>query len=156
MVRVGRGTQSTVMMADNRCFVDTNVLLAATDRTREHHKEALDFLDEGMAGRLSLYVNGQVLREYLVVATRPSAANGLGMETTDAVANLRQFRKCLSLLAENGETASLLADLVDRHALRGKRIHDANLVATMRRNGLRRLKTFNPDDFRPFADVRTE
>jgi predicted nucleic acid-binding protein len=75
------------------------------------------------------------------------------METGDAIANLRHFRKCLGLLAEDGETASCLADLVDQHALRGKRIHDANIVATMRRNGLRRLKTFTPEDFRPFADA---
>ncbi|MCC5839645.1 MAG: type II toxin-antitoxin system VapC family toxin [Opitutales bacterium] len=144
------------MTVDNRYFVDTNVLLSATDKDRAHHAEALAFLDEGMAGRLSLYVNGQVLREYLVVATRPQAANGLEMETADALANLRHFRKCLALLAEDGETASCLAALVDQHALVGKRIHDANIVATMRQTGLRRLKTFNPDDFRPFAHLLLE
>ena len=34
---------------------------------------------------------------------------------------------------------------------RGRRIHDANIVATMLVYGVRRLLTNNPDDFVPFA-----
>jgi len=144
------------MTADNRLFVDTNVLLAATDEDREHHAVALEFMEEGLAGRLSLYVNAQVLREYLVVATRPVAANGLGMAVADAVANVQQLRKCVAVVVEDAETAALLAELVTEQDLKGKRIHDANLVACMRQNGMRRLKTLNPDDFRGFAGLILE
>ena len=42
---------------------------------------------------------------------------------------------------------------VNREAtVRGKRIHDANLVATMLAHGIRVLVTLNPADFAPFAD----
>lgn len=113
-------------------------------------------MDQGLSGQLSLFVNGQVFREYLVVATRPVAANGLGMCAGDAVENLRNLKRCLLVLAEDAETATHLSHLVSTHGLKGKRIHDANLVATMRMNGLRRLKTFNPDDFGGFAGLDVE
>ena len=35
---------------------------------------------------------------------------------------------------------------------RGKQVHDANIVATMRANGLKRLATFNVADFARFED----
>jgi predicted nucleic acid-binding protein len=145
-----------MMPVDKRIFLDTNVLLAVTDEDREHHREALTLLDEGLSGGLSLFVNGQVLREYLVVATRPIGENGLGMSVQDAVENIRSLSRCLMVLGEDSETATCLSQLVSEFELKGKRIHDANLVATMRLNGLWRLKTFNPADFRVFADLRLE
>lgn len=42
----------------------------------------------------------QVIREYLVVATRPVIANGLGMLLGDALENVREFRKTIRLLPE--------------------------------------------------------
>ena len=36
--------------------------------------------------------------------------------------------------------------------MKGKQIHDANIVATMRANGLERLATFNVADFVRFDD----
>ena len=52
-------------------FVDTNVLLIATDESRSLHREALQLLAGSVTPDLSLAISGQVVREYLVVATRP-------------------------------------------------------------------------------------
>jgi predicted nucleic acid-binding protein len=41
----------------------------------------------------------------------------------------------------------LWLDLVVAHGLKGKRIHDAHLLATMKANGVARLLTFNAADF---------
>lgn len=43
--------------------------------------------------------------------------------------------------------------MVKKHDLKGKRIHDANLVAVMRTYGLSHLKTWNPKDFLPFVGL---
>ena len=58
-------------------FVDTNVLLTATDESRPLHREATRLLTGEVIQGLSLAASGQVLREYLVVATRPADVNGL-------------------------------------------------------------------------------
>lgn len=138
---------------DNRVFVDTNVLLAATDRDRPQHQYALNFLDEGLRGSLRLFVTGQIFREYLVVATRPRDVNGLGLSPRDALKNVRGFKTVLQVLPEDDETAGALMTMIQKYELKGKRIHDANLIASMIRHGLHRLKTYNPSDFKAFPDV---
>lgn len=50
-------------------FIDTNVLLAATTPARPEHARVLALLTAGFADG-SLFLSGQVLREYLSVATR--------------------------------------------------------------------------------------
>lgn len=139
---------------DNRVFVDTNVLLAATDRDREKHFDALSFLDEGLRGKYRLFVTGQIFREYLVVATRPTNSNGLNLPPEKAVANLFAFQKILQVLAEDEKSSLCLTTLVKDRKLKGKRIHDANVIACMTRHGLRQLKTYNPSDFAGFPDIQ--
>ena len=53
------------MTDDTRFFVDTNILLTASDGDRKFHGACLQWLKAAYEGDLSLYVNGQVLREYL-------------------------------------------------------------------------------------------
>lgn len=45
---------------------------------------------------------------------------------------------------------------LDTNQSSGKRIHDANLVATMRAHGLVRLRTNNAGDFAPFKGIKVE
>lgn len=136
-----------------RIFVDTNVLLAATDRSRNTHADAVRFLEEAAEGRHRLFVSGQIFREYLVVATRPVSGNGLGLTPEAACANLRKFRGMLQVLEETQETGVRLMELTEKYALRGKRIHDANVIATMQSHGLAHLKTGNPEDFKVFSHI---
>jgi len=141
------------MTDDKRCFIDTNVLLAASDRSRPNHTEAVQFLESALSGERRLFTNGQVFREYLVVATRSLENNGFGLTPNDALANLEAFSKCIQLLDENQVVARQLQQLVKKHRLKGKRIQDANLVATMQENGLKQLKTYNQDDFSTFEGI---
>ena len=136
-------------------FVDTNVLLSATDESRAHHREAFRLIAESGARGVHLAASGQILREYLVVATRPAEVNGLGLAVADATANLRQFLRCLHTYDETEAVASRLRDLGLSHGLRGKRFHDANIVATMAAHGIRTLVTENEDDFKAFDEIET-
>jgi predicted nucleic acid-binding protein len=63
----------------DRVMLDTNVLLAATDESRPEHRDALTVVNDWAARRTDLYTSGQILREYLAVATRPAGKNGLGL-----------------------------------------------------------------------------
>lgn len=134
-------------------FVDTNVLLTATDESRANHEVARRLIAEAGSGGLHLAVNGQVLREYLVVATRPVAANGLGLDTRDAIGNVKAFLRHVGIFEESAAVANRLRRLGLTHHLRGKRIHDANIVATMSVHGIRSLVTDNVRDFACFADI---
>ena len=134
-------------------FVDTNVLLIATDESRSLHLEAMQLLAGSVTQDLSLATSGQVLREYLVVATRPVDVNGLGLSTEVAVGNVNEFLGSLSMFEETVEVSSRLRQLAVAHNLSGKRLHDANIVATMKAHDIRALVTENAGDFAPFEDV---
>ena len=140
-------------MVGDTLFVDTNVLLTATDESRSLHREAMQLLAGSATQDLNLATSGQVLREYLVVATRPVDVNGLGLSTEQAVANVNEFLHSLHMYDETDEVSNRLRQLSLTHDLRGKRLHDANIVATMEVHGIRALVTQNADDFAPFEDV---
>ena len=140
-------------MAGNRLFVDTNVLLTATDESRPLHSRAVQLLAGSVSQELSLAASGQVVREYLVVATRPIEGNGLGLSVLDAEANVNEFLRRLELYDETEEVSRRLRQLAITHSLRGKRLHDANIVATMSVHGISKLITQNGGDFSPFEDI---
>jgi predicted nucleic acid-binding protein len=133
-----------------RAMLDTNVLLAATDEGRAEHDQALSIVNDWPGRGTTLYTSGQIMREYLAVATRPAKKNGLGMRLADALANVRAFRARTSLLGEDGKVADRLLTLLDDIACGGQQIHDANVVATMLVHGIDAIVTINLVDFTRF------
>ncbi len=136
-------------------FVDTNVLLTATDELRPQHHEAQRLLSESGARGVHLAASGQILREYLLVATRLREANGLGLRTEDAVANVNALLRHLHLYEENEDVSRRLRRFAVDYGLRGRRLHDANIAATMSAHGIRFVVTQNGTDFAPFDGIET-
>lgn len=136
-------------------FLDTNVLLAATDQSRRQHRAALRILGAATRGGFHLAVSGQIIREYLVVATRPPDVNGLGLSARDALRNVEEFKRRLAVYDETEAVSSRLCQLVRDAELRGKRIHDANVAAAMLTHGMSKLITENPGDFVGLAEIET-
>jgi predicted nucleic acid-binding protein len=130
-------------------LVDTNVLLDATDVKRARHAPAMGLLER----RRGLVMSAQIAREYLAVATRPAAANGLGMEIADAMANLDELRRVLRLLPEEKPLLPTLLTLLRAVPCRGSVIHDALLVATMQAHRVPVLITSNPAHFDRFGQL---
>lgn len=135
----------------DRAMLDTNVLLAATDEGSAEHDQALAIVNDWPARGTALYSSGQIMREYLAVATRPADKNGLDLALADALANVRAFRGRTTLLAEDGKVADRLLALVEDIACGGKQIHDANVVATMLVHGIGTIVTINTGDFTRFG-----
>ena len=97
-----------LVTAPDRVMLDTNVLIAATDEGRAGHLDALTVVNDWVAGRTELCMSGQILREYLMVATRPAEKNGLGLNLPDALGNVHAIRERTTLLAENAKVADRL------------------------------------------------
>ena len=134
----------------DRIMLDTNVLLAATDEGRAEHRDALTIMNEWAAGDTTLCTSGQILREYLAVATRPAEQNGLGLKPADAVSNVRAIRERTAFLAEDARVADRLQGLLADVECSGKQVHDANVVATMLAHGVGTVVTMNLADFARF------
>jgi predicted nucleic acid-binding protein len=96
-----------------------------------------------------LAITAQVLFEFWSVATRPVSVNGLGWTAAQTRVAVDGFRGRFSVLPELPAVIDLWLDLVTAHDLKGKRVHDAHLLATMKANGVSRLLTLNTADFPP-------
>ena len=81
------------------------------------------------------------------MATRPVKQTGLGMKVADAIANQQAFSRRTVFCDESENVAKSLAKLVTECNLRGTRIHDANVAATMQMHGISNLVTANTKDF---------
>jgi predicted nucleic acid-binding protein len=127
-------------------LLDTNVLLEATDEARVYHSAARRLIER----RAHLVFPAQVVREFLVVGTRPVSANGLGMTLADAMENVREFRRVVRLLPEEKPVLPTLLSLLGNAPCLGKRIHDAHLVATAMVHRVKTIVTLNTEDFLPF------
>jgi predicted nucleic acid-binding protein len=139
--------------AGERLFCDTNVLLSAVDRRRLLHPAALRIVNDLPNQGVELCVSGQVLRECLVVSTRPVERNGLGLTLAAAVRNNETFAERTTILEETRGVARRLPGIVEAAECSGKRIHDANIAATMLEHGVTLVVTANPHDLMRFEGV---
>lgn len=128
-------------------LVDTNVLLEATDEGRRLHSRALGLFRSAPGDGVDLFLGTQIIREYLVVATRPVELNGLGMTTDRALDNIKRFQQRASLIAETLQAGELFLKWAEKYRIRGKRLHDLQILATASVAGMHALITANERDY---------
>ena len=127
--------------------LDTNVLLDATDEGRTFHSKAQSVFAFLPANGVDLFLATQVIREYLVVSTRPEKNNGLGLSIEDAVDNVRAFQKQATVIPEPLSSCRNLLDWSVRFQTTGKKLHDLQIFATAHEAGIQILITSNETDF---------
>jgi predicted nucleic acid-binding protein len=128
-------------------FLDTNVVLRLFNPAALEHevvRRALEVLDS--SGE-RLVIGLQVLVEAWVVATRPAQNNGFGWALEVAEAALEVTRQRFDVLVEDGTTVARWAQIVRERSVRGKRAHDARIVALMQTHGVSHILTLNTQDF---------
>lgn len=139
---------------DSTLFIDANILIYATRPASPWHTLAREAIDQALANSVDLVVSPQVLREYLADTTRP-APDGSHTPLADALDNVAVFRTALRVLEENGAVVDMLLAQLRQVSALGRQTHDANIVATMRAHGVRRLLTHNADDFARYNHLIT-
>jgi predicted nucleic acid-binding protein len=138
-------------MAAEPIFIDTNVLVAASVDLHPSHGVAAAYLARLAAEGAPACISGQICREFLAVLTR-APVEGRVFTVEEALSVLEEAQRSFSTLFEDESVVAELLALVRRHGVKGKQVHDANIVATMRANGITRLATLNTGDFARFED----
>ncbi|OGG51730.1 MAG: hypothetical protein A3F84_23555 [Candidatus Handelsmanbacteria bacterium RIFCSPLOWO2_12_FULL_64_10] len=131
-------------------FVDTNVLIYATNELSVWYPSATKSLQTARQLGIDLILSPQILREYLAAATRLSIS-GSGLSVPKILENFHTFQAEFRLVEDNRLVLKTLGDLLEKISVSGKQIHDANLVATMLTHGIRHLLTHNTGDFTRFS-----
>jgi predicted nucleic acid-binding protein len=134
-------------------FVDTNILLRSVQPSHPLHEAAVSSVAAFIAQGTPLMVTPQIVAEFWNVATRPTENNGLGMPHEQAREELARLEAFFVLLSESPEVYAEWKRLVLAYGVTGVKVHDARLVAAMNVYGIRRILTFNKDDFRRYRDI---
>ena len=128
-------------------LLDTNILLRLANAGDPQHGTARAAVGKlAAAGERLCYVP-QCAYEYFVVATRPVAVNGLGVDPWRAAAEISAWVNRFHLLPDDVDIYRSWLALIGAHPVRGRPAHDARLVAAMIRHGVPRILTFNGRDF---------
>ncbi len=135
-------------------FVDTNILVYATNSFSPWHLLATERLQEHRRYGVDLVISTQIVREYLAVASRSSITTG-APRVYEMLDNVQLFRTQFRVVLNTEFVLDHLLTLIQSIPVAGRQIHDANIVATMQVYGVGHLLTHNTTDFARFAHLIT-
>lgn len=132
-------------------LADTSVLGRLANRADAAHAAAQAAVAELHRRGEVLHVTAQNLIEFRNFATRPVAANGLGLAPAAAAGVAAAFEAAFPLLDETPAIYPAWRALVDALGVVGKQVHDARLVAVCHVHRVTHLLTFNVAHFTRLA-----
>ena len=133
-------------------IVDVNLLLLAVDEQGPQHDRAREWLADQLNGARRVGLPWQSLGGFLRIVTHPRALDQ-PLAPADAVRYVEEWLAVESVwIPEPGPGhASLLAELMTRHDVRGNLVPDAQLAALALEHG---LAVYSADtDFARFTEI---
>jgi len=133
--------------------LDTDVLVNWAHAGAGRHREARRLIERELAGATSrLALTASVVLEFLHVVTDTRRFDmPLSMDEAAEVASEIWNSPDVDRIPAAPRVVPRTLELLRRHRLGRKRIHDTALAATLESAGVRRLATWNPGDFEVFG-----
>ena len=136
----------------DKIFLDTNILVYLSDEGEEFHK-TVKVLFTDIIKKYEIWISRQILREYAVVVSRKAFVEK-PLEPREIIDDIEKWQKLFHVIDETPDITKNLKDLILKYDLKGKRIHDANIVASMMKFSIPLLFTFNVKDFQGFKEIK--
>ena len=136
-------------------FVDTNVLIYASNRSSPRHPASLRYIEELRRGRSPWFLSWPVVFEYLRVVTHAAVfdtplSQAEGLAFIDACTSASS---CFLLVASDRHRAVLDTVVEQDGPVAGNLWHDAHSVTLMREHGVVEIATYDRD-FCRFDGIR--
>jgi predicted nucleic acid-binding protein len=134
-------------------LLDTNILLRLIDPKSQDHgvvKQAM--YQMAISENIAVLVPQNII-ELWAVATRPTAANGLGYDLEKTRIEVDDLLLHYELLRDKEEIFDTWLELVTTYKVSGKQVHDTRLVAAMLTHNLEHILTINTTDFKRFTEI---
>ena len=136
-----------------RVLLDTNIRLRSVEPLHAQHQVSTNAVSILRKNGHDLVLVPQVLYEFWSVATRPAENNGLGMSTSEARHDIAAVKRLLRLLLDERAVYAEWEKLMTTLEVKGKKTHDARLVAAMRRHNITHILSFNAQDFDRYPSI---
>ena len=136
----------------DKIFFDTNILVYLSNEDSPFHAKIQDEFSKYLNSNTQIWIYRQILREYAVVMTRPENVE-YPLNKQEIADDLKKWQKIFNVADETEEVTKELIELIERYDLKGKRIHDANVAATMIVNNISKIYTYNVNDFQKLKEI---
>ena len=137
-----------------RALIDTNIVVYALDPQSEFYGPSAALLGQCQTAESGLCVAPRVLAEFYRVITDPRKVR----TAYDSEVALRAIEDLvaqpgLEVLPVPNDLIARWIELVRRRPVKGAKLFDVTLVATMLANDVTRIYTYNRVDFEPFEEL---
>jgi len=133
---------------DDDIFVDTNILVYALIRESPFHHQASRKLEQLVENQANLWVSRQILRELLVILTRPGNFEiDLSLDAVNSLVS--DIITSFQVADEDYRVSEQLLETVRQYQVRGK------TVATCQVYHIPCILTHNVSDFKRYTDILT-
>jgi predicted nucleic acid-binding protein len=141
-----------MMTEDKSIFLDTNILVYANVAETPLHLRALDTLQRIKISFTDIWISRQILREYISSVTKDSPL--IKNIPVSLIADQINFFENNFRIADESElvTHNLLS-VIKNFPTKGRKIHDANIVATMISYNIPTIVTENKKDFDRYSSL---
>lgn len=136
----------------DKVFLDTNILVYLSNKDCSFHQETVKTFKK-IAGKYDLWISRQILREYAVIMTRSDILEK-PLSSEEVTTDIEKWQSIFQIADETEDVTKTLLNLIKTYDIKGKKIHDANIIATMLVNGIDLLYSFNSDDFTRFEEIK--
>ena len=134
-------------------LLDTNIILRFSNPSDAQHQLVSDAVAILLEQGHDCLLSPQALVEMWVVVTRPTNVNGLGWSTDYMREIVDGLLETFPLVDEMPQLFPSWLELVTENQIKGKRAHDARMIAFMRNAKISHILTLNPSDFSGVSDI---
>jgi predicted nucleic acid-binding protein len=136
-----------------RVLVDTNILLRSAQPNHPLFHQATHTVSKLIRQKDAVFFCSQNIAEFWNVATRPADLNGLGLSHEEVLQEVGSIETLLTLLPDIPAIYAAWKEIVRDHKVRGVKVYDARLVATMNVYAVESVLTFNAADFKRYSNI---
>ncbi|WKN45533.1 type II toxin-antitoxin system VapC family toxin [Tunicatimonas pelagia] len=123
-------------------------MVYAKDEESDFHRQATYFVENHKA---ELIITSKSISEYLVIVTRGDKPLS---SIDDAIQDIQDFVQNFTLIYPSQQSYQKLNMLLQQYEIRGKRIHDLEMVAIGLANDIVEVATFNTKDFVTIDEIK--
>ncbi len=128
----------------NKLVVDTNILIYALDESSIFHVKASAILqDENNL----LFTTSKNISEYFAVCSK------LGVDEGKVLGFYEDLTHNIIFLFPNEHSLQHFQVLLKKYKPKGNRVYDIEIVSIMLANNIKRVATFNVDDFKNIDEI---
>jgi predicted nucleic acid-binding protein len=143
------------MKIESNIFLDSNILIHATliDFDAEKYVNCSSVLQVLNDNENNVFISTQILREFYSIVTN---SNIVKKPLTPEQANIRimDFMLDYEVLPINNSIIEQLLILTQKYQIKGRKVHDTTIAATMIQNNIFTVMTYNKKDFENFKEIK--